>query len=79
MLQWDLQKLDTKVESFQHKVNEKIGDTMQDDVSIEGRWKMLKNAVLEAANTEVGYKMGTEARKPWATDEMIRKMDEGRK
>ena len=60
-------------------MNEKIRDTKQDDVSIEGRWIMLKNAVLEAVKTEVGYKMGTEARKPWVTDEMIRKMDERRK
>ena len=56
-LQWDLQKLEAKVESFQNKVIEKIRDTKQDDVSIEGRWRMLKNAVLEAAKTEVGYKM----------------------
>ena len=48
-------------------MNEKITDTGQDDVSIEGRWEMLKNAVLEAARTEVGYKMGTETRKPWIT------------
>ena len=40
---------------------------------------MLKKAVLEAAKTKVGYNMGTEARKPWVTDEMIRKMDERRK
>ena len=77
-LQWDLQKLEAKVESFQNKVNEKIRETKQDDVGIEGRWRMLKNGVLEAAKTEVGYKMGTEARKPWVTDEMIRKMDERR-
>ena len=78
-LQWDLQTLEATVESFQNKVNEKIRDTKQDDVSIEGRWIMLKNAVLEAVKTEVGYKMGMEARKPWVTDEMIRKMDERRK
>ena len=78
-LQWNLQKLEAKVESFQSKVDEKIRDTKQDDVSIEGRWGMLKNAVLEAGKTEVGYIMGTEARKPWVTDEMIRKMDERRK
>ena len=60
-------------------MNEKIRDTKQDDSGIEGRWKMLKKAVLEAAKTEVSYKMGTEARKPWVTDEMIRKMDERRK
>ena len=78
-LQWDRQKLEAKVESFQNKVNEKIRDTKLDDVSIKGRWRMLKNAVLEAAKTEVGYKMGTEARKPWVTDETIRKIDERRK
>ena len=72
-IQWDLQKLEEKVESFQNKVNETIRDNKQDDVSIEGRWKMLRKAVLEAAKTEVGYKMGTEARKPSVTDKMIKK------
>jgi len=60
-------------------VNEKIRDNNQSDVSIEGKWKILKNAVLEVAKTEVGYRTGSEARKPWVTDEMIRKMDERRK
>ena len=73
------QKLEVKVESFQNKVNEKVRDTKQDDLFIEGRWKMLKKAVLEAAKTEVGYQMGTKARKPWVTDEIIRKMNERRK
>ena len=58
-----------KVESFQNKVNEKIRDTKQDDLGIKGGWKMLKKAVLEAAKTEVGYKMGRDARKPCVTDE----------
>ena len=58
-LQWDLHKLEAKAESFQSKVNEKIRDTKQNDVSIEGRWKMLEKAVLEAAKTEGGYKMAT--------------------
>ena len=78
-LQFDLQKLESKVESFQNKVNEKTRNTKQDDVSTEYRWKMLKNAILKAAKTVVGYRMGTEARKPWVTGKMIRKMDERRK
>jgi len=78
-LQWNLQKLEAKVESFQNKVNEKIRDNNQSDVSIEGKWKILKNAVLEVAKNEVGYRTGSEARKPWVTHEMIRKMDERRK
>ena len=51
-LQWNLQKLEAKVERFQHKVNEKITDNNQIDLSIEGKWKILKKAVLEAAKTE---------------------------
>ena len=54
-------------------------DNNQNDVSIEGKWKILKKVVLEAAKTEVGYRTGSEARKPWVTDEMIKKMDKRRK
>ena len=60
-------------------MNDKIRDNNQNDVSIEDTWKILKKAVLEAAKTAVGYRTGTEARKPWIIDEMIRKIGERKK
>ena len=39
----------------------------------------MKQAVLESAKSEIGYKEGVTAKKPWVTEEMIRKMDERRK
>ena len=35
--------------------------------------------MLESAKSEIGYKEGVTAKKPWVTEEMIRKMDERRK
>ena len=78
-LQWSLQKLEAKVESFQNKMNNKIRGNNHNDVSIESKWKILKKAVLEDANTAVGYRTGTKARKPWVTDEVLRTMSERRK
>ena len=55
-LQWDLQKLEAKVESFQKKVKEKIRDTKQDVVSIQDRWKMLKNLFLRLQKLKLAKK-----------------------
>ena len=41
-------------------------------------WKTLKQAALESAKSEIGYKEGVTAKKPWVTEEMIRTMDERR-
>ena len=59
-LQWTLQKLEAKVESCQNKVNDKIRDNIQNYVSIEGKWKIFKKAVLEAPKAAIGYRTGTE-------------------
>ena len=60
-------------------MNDKIRDNIQNDVSVEGKWKNLKKSVLEAAKTAVGYRTGTEARKTWVNHEMIRKVGGRRK
>ena len=49
---WDLQKLETRADSCQNKVNEKIMNTKEDDESIESSYNNLKKAGLEAAKTE---------------------------
>ena len=61
---WDLQKLETRAESCQNKVNENIMNTKEDDESIESSYNILKKAGLEAAKTAIGCTTGTAERKP---------------
>ena len=49
------------------------------DLSVERRWKQLKEAVKEAANKVVGYRKSRKAKKPWITQEMLNKMEERRR
>ena len=79
ILKWNLENMEKRAESFQNKVIEKIKENKREEDDIEGDWKTLKQAVLESAKSEIGYKEGVTAKKPWVTEEMIRKMDERRK
>ena len=79
ILKWNLENMEKRAESFQNKVIEKINENKREEDDIEGDWKTLKQAVLESAKSEIGYKEGVTAKKPWVTEEMIRKMDERRK
>ena len=75
-LRWGFQKLQMGAEDFQNKMSEQIRDTKDNNMSIQGSWKIFRTAVLEIAKAEVTYKTATAARKPWVTDDMIRKLDE---
>ena len=79
ILKWNLENMEKRAEIFQNKVIEKIKENKREEDDIEEDWKTLKQAVLESAKSEIGYKEGVTAKKPWVTEEMIRKMDERRK
>ena len=78
-LKWALENLDKGMESFQDKVCEKIKSNKREDDDIEGNWRTVKEAVLESAKSEIGYKKGITAKKPWVSEEMIKKMGERRR
>ena len=71
--------MEKRAESFENKVIENIKENKREEDDIVGDWKTLKQAVLESAKSEIGYKEGVTAKKLWVTEEMIRKMDERRK
>ena len=48
-------------------------------MSVEKKWKKIKETILESALTHVGYKKGREPKKPWITSDMMSKMGERRK
>ena len=79
ILKWNLENMEKRAESFRNKIIEKIKENKREEDDIEGDWKTLKQAVLESTKSEIGSKEGVTAKKPWVTEEMIRKMDESRK
>ena len=62
------------VASFSRRVEERIQPKV--GISIEDRWKHLKNTVVESAKCNVGYKKGNKIKKPWITAEMMGNMNE---
>jgi hypothetical protein len=62
----------------QDVLEEKLGATGCDSGNVEVQWNSIKGCVLDTVSDLVG-KVEKRARKPWITQEMISKMDEGRK
>jgi hypothetical protein len=78
---WMLQGLEKKAKSFQDKMSEwaKTQDRMNNSRNINEDWKEFSTAVIENAEAIIGYRGAKRAKKPWITEEMIRKMDDRRK
>ena len=52
---------------------EKATEGYQD---VEEQWQDLKTAEIYSATCNIGYSKKSVTKKPWVTDEMLRKMDE---
>ena len=78
IMKWNLDILNINYKGFQEIVKEHIV-TGGEGVDIEGKWQKLKKAVLQSAESEIGYQKRVKIKKPWVTEEMLKKMDERRK
>ena len=79
---WNLDKLrcDRSVqEKFVKGVEEDIRNKKQLQENIEGRWGEIKEVVIRNAEKYIGYEEKKKVKKPWISEEMIRKMDERRR
>ena len=74
----NLDLLNMKYKGFQERVEEHIV-TEGEGVDIERKWQKLKKAVLQSAESEIGYQQRVQIKKPRVTEEMLKKMDESRK
>jgi ribosomal protein L20A (L18A) len=77
MKRWDRQRLKSRQVEFGEAVDKKLKSATSG--SAEQKWQALKNAVLTQAKRVVGYKKGRQLKKPWVTEEMLKKMEERRK
>jgi hypothetical protein len=76
--QWDLEKLYTQKQTVQDTLERELGAIECDSGNVEVQWNNIMECVLDTLSDLVG-KVERRARKPWITQEMISKMDEGRK
>src|ERR1044072_2982930 len=74
---WDVTKLKTNEVAFRKGVEEHL--EYEAGMSVEKKWKKIKETILESALTHVGYTKGRESKKPWITSGMMSKMREKRK
>jgi len=74
---WDLERFEKTKELFQNDIENKLGEERK-GMTVEERWKRLKDAMLESAQNNVGWKRGKTAKKPWITTGMLEKMSERR-
>src|SRR5277367_1279237 len=74
---WDLERFEKTKELFQNDIEKKLGEE-RTGMAVEERWKRLKDAVLESAQNNVGWKRGKTAKKPLITTGMLEKMRERR-
>ena len=75
---WNLEKLYDQRQRVQDTLEEKLGVIERESGNAEVQWNNIKECVLDTRGDLVG-KVEKRARKPWITQEMIKKMDERRK
>ena len=70
--QWDLEKLYVQRQRVQDTLQEKLGAIECESGKVEVQWNNIKKCVFDTFSDLVG-KVEKRARKPWITQEMIRK------
>lgn len=74
---WNLRKLAKLEKEFNKEVE--VGLHQVNSAALEGRWQRLRDSMISSAKKIIGYEEKTRAKKPWVTDEVIRKIAERRK
>ena len=74
LMKWNLDALNTeKGESYINEVEEKINCEVETPEDI---WGHIKYTIVNSAQTHLGSAKRNTPRKPWITQEMVKKMDE---
>ena len=74
----DLEKLKENADSFRNYTEERLETTGTRWKGPNERWNEIRNILHKKAAERIGYKRKVRIRKPWITEEMIKKMDERR-
>jgi len=79
-LKWKLDALKgPQKEEFSDRVKTHLQNMNRNTMEVNTIWTTLKNAMKESAEETIGHECRRRAKKPWVTEEMLRKMDERRR
>ena len=76
---WDTQNLKDGGVSFRNDLEKKLDGNWKREEDITNRWNTLKAAIHTTAEETVGYRRDKRIKKPWVTEEMLKKMEERRR
>jgi len=77
---WRLEGLEEKADTFQKGISKNLASVSRGQgMSVEEDWTNFKEAVKKSAEETIGYQKTRKAKKPWITENMIKKMNERRK
>ena len=73
---WNLDQFKRREEEFRRDVEAKIKS--RTGCTVEEKWREMKGIVTESASKIVGLRKKAYPKKPWITEEMVKKMEERR-
>ena len=74
---WNIKKLKEKEREFNSDILMRLQST--NGQSVDSKWNDLKESMLQSAMKHVGYNEISKIKKPWVTEDMVKKMKERRK
>jgi hypothetical protein len=76
---WNLDILKENEETLRLMIDEKITQKKKEKITVEERWKKIKDSITTSCTEILGHKTKKATKKPWITSGMLDKMDERRK
>jgi hypothetical protein len=74
---WNVKNLAKMQKEFNREIE--IGLRQNDSGQLDEKWMRLRDSVINGARKTIGYESARKPKKPWVTDEMIKKIAERRK
>ena len=71
---WNMDQFKLREEEFRRDVEAKIKSGT--GCAVEEKWREMKGIVTESASKIVGLRKKAYPKKPWITEEMVKKMEE---
>ena len=74
---WNTECLGVRGREFREQLEREV--RRGGNKSVEERWNELKHTINKCAESTIGFRKRSAAKKPWVTEEMLCRMDERRK
>src|SRR6476661_4071843 len=77
-LKWVMEKAIERENAFRDNVEEQLAKEGIVEINTNEKWIRLRDVIINGAKKEIGYEKKRKIKKPWITEEMLKKMDERR-